>query len=229
MVVAARRQSFVDGLADEITATGASALAVALDVTHEDGPQQLISATAGRFGRLDALVYNAFVTGPMAPAADCRPQDWRDPFEVNVVGAVRMATAAVPHLSVAPQGGAIVLVNSQAARRSAPRRGPYAASKAALLSVARTLSGELGPQGIRVNSVVPGHIWGEALEGFFTGLAQRRGTTPEAVYESVAKETDLRRLPTPEEIADAIVFLASPLARAITGQSLDVNAGNWYE
>ncbi len=163
----------------------------------------------------------------MAAASECSPRDWREPFEINVVSAVRTTLAAVPMLARGGQGS-VVMVNSQAARRSEPRRGPYAASKTALLSAARTLAGELGPQGIRVNSVVPGHIWGDSLETYFTELAARRGSTPAEVYDSVAKHTDLRRLPTADEIADAVIFLASPMASAITGQSF-VNAGNWYE
>ncbi len=229
VVLAARRREALDAIANEIGATGAAAHAVTVDLTTAEGPARLVAAAAERFARLDALVYNAFTMGPMATAGECEPADWREPFEVNVVAAVQTTMAAAPMLASAPSGGAVVMVNSQAARRSEPRRGPYAASKAALLSAARTLAGELGPQGIRVNSVVPGHIWGESLEAYFQQLAQQRASTPEQVYESVARQTALRRIPTADEIADAVVFLLSSMAGAITGQSLDVNAGNWFE
>jgi NAD(P)-dependent dehydrogenase (short-subunit alcohol dehydrogenase family) len=229
VVLAARRRSPLDSVADEIGLLGGSALVVTADLT-EDGAAEHVAAQANKhYGALDVLVYNAFAMGPMATAAKLTAEDWRGPFELNVVAAVRTTIAAAPLLAAAEGGGSVVMVNSQAARRSEPQRGPYAASKSALLSAARTLAGELGPQGIRVNSVVPGHIWGEALEGYFEGLAQQRGTTPEEVYHSVAKHTALRRIATSDEIADAIIFLASPMASAITGQSLDVNAGNWYE
>lgn len=89
--------------------------------------------------------------------------------------------------------------------------------------MARTLAGELGRSGVRVNSVVPGHIWGPPLEEFLAERAERLGTTPQAAYEEIAAQSALRRIATAEEVADAAVFLASPLARAITGQSLDVN------
>jgi NAD(P)-dependent dehydrogenase (short-subunit alcohol dehydrogenase family) len=229
VVLAARRREPLDSVADEIGLLGGSALVVTADLTEDGAAEHLATTTNERFGGLDVLVYNAFTMGPMAPAARLTAEDWRGPFEINVVAAVRTTLAAAPLLASSTGGGAVVMVNSQAARRSEPSRGPYAASKSALLSAARTLAGELGPQGIRVNSVVPGHIWGEALEGFFAGLAESRGSTPEEVYHSVAKTTALRRIATADEIADAVIFLASPMASAITGQSLDVNAGNWYE
>jgi NAD(P)-dependent dehydrogenase (short-subunit alcohol dehydrogenase family) len=224
VVLAARRRAPVAELAAQLT----GALAVEVDLTADDGPDRLVASVRDRFGRLDALVYNAFSMGPMAPVADTTAGDWRDAYEINVVAAVRTVVAAADLLEAAGDG-AVVMVNSQAARRSEPRRGPYAATKSALLSAARTLAGELGPRGIRVNSVVPGHIWGDALEAFFAQTAERRGSTPEQVYESVARQTDLRRIATAEEVANAVLFLASPLASGITGQSLDVNAGNWYE
>ncbi len=81
---------------------------------------------------------------------------------------------------------------------------------------------------IRVNVVVPGFVPGPNTEQMFTRMAERRGTTVEAVQEQMAKEHALRRLPTPDDIADAIVFLASDRARSITGQTLDVNGGRWF-
>jgi NAD(P)-dependent dehydrogenase (short-subunit alcohol dehydrogenase family) len=228
VLLAARRQESLDALAEEVALIGRRVATVAVDLTADDGAERLSTAARSQLGGLDVLVYNAFSTGPMAPAAQTTAADWRDAYDINVVAAVRTALAAA-QLLAANSNGAVVMVNSQAARRSAPRRGPYAASKAALLSAARTLAGELGPRGIRVNSVVPGHIWGEALAGFFAQTAERRGTTPEEVYDSVARHAALRRIATADEVANAILFLASPLASGITGQSLDVNAGNWYE
>jgi NAD(P)-dependent dehydrogenase (short-subunit alcohol dehydrogenase family) len=145
-----------------------------------------------------------------------------------VIGTLHVTLAAVPHLAAAPDGS-VVMINSQAARRSQARRGPYSASKAALLSAARTLAAELGRDGIRVNSVVPGQIWGPPLERFYEEVAARKGQTPEEVYRTAAKEMALGRIPTSDEVADAVVFFASPLSRSVTGQSLDVNGGNWFE
>jgi NAD(P)-dependent dehydrogenase (short-subunit alcohol dehydrogenase family) len=228
VALGARNAAFVESVATEVQALGRGAVWVPTDVTIEEQAQRLVTTAADAFGRLDAVINNAFATGPMTPIATTGVTGWRETFEVNVIGALNVTLAAVPYLAEAPDGS-VVMINSQAARRSQPRRGPYSASKAALLSTARTLAGELGRDGIRVNTVVPGHIWGPALEAFFADLAVRRSVTPEEVYASVAKETALRRIPSAEDIANAAVFFVSPLAGAITGQSLDVNAGNWFD
>jgi NAD(P)-dependent dehydrogenase (short-subunit alcohol dehydrogenase family) len=228
VVLSARSTDALAEVAHEIEKQGRRAMAVPADITAPGDAERVVDEVRAELGRLDVLVNNAFTTGPFAPVADLDPDEWRTAFEVNVIGSVAMTVAAVPLLAES-DAASVVMIGSQAARRSQPRRGPYSASKAALLSAARTLAGELGAQGIRVNTVVPGHIWGASLAGFFAQTAERRGTTSEEVYESVARETALRRIPDAEEIADVAVLLASPLARAVTGQSLDVNAGNWFE
>ncbi len=100
--------------------------------------------------------------------------------------------------------------------------------KAALLALAQSLATELGLQGIRVNSVVPGYIWGSSLKWYFGYLARQRGVDAQQVYDETAATIDLRRLPEPDEVADAVVFLASPMARAITGQCLGVDCGEYH-
>jgi NAD(P)-dependent dehydrogenase (short-subunit alcohol dehydrogenase family) len=125
-------------------------------------------------------------------------------------------------------GGSIVFINSMSMRVIEPKFGGYAASKGALMIAAQTLAKELGADKIRVNTVVPGYIWGAALEGYFKLLAKQQGTTADAVYAEIAGRTALNHIPTSEEIADAVVFFASDLSRAITGQALDVNGGHFF-
>jgi NAD(P)-dependent dehydrogenase (short-subunit alcohol dehydrogenase family) len=197
------------------------------DVTDAEARAALVARTLAEHGRLDALVNNAFLMGPMARADEIGPDTWREVLEVNVVGTVALSTAAAEAMR-ASGGGSIVMINSQAARRSAPRRGPYAASKAALLVAAQVLAAELGPEGIRVNSVVPGQIWGDALASHYDALAERRGVPVTDVIAQVTRDIPLRRITTPEEIAAAIVFLLGDRSSAITGQALDVNGGNWF-
>ena len=104
----------------------------------------------------------------------------------------------------------------------------YGLFKIGILHLTKSLATELGPRGVRVNSVAPGHIWGDSLQWYFSYLAHKRGVEVQEIYDETAAATDLRRLPEPDEIADAVVFLASPLARAITGQCLDVNCGEYH-
>jgi NAD(P)-dependent dehydrogenase (short-subunit alcohol dehydrogenase family) len=120
------------------------------------------------------------------------------------------------------------MVNSAVLRHSRRPFGPYKLVKAGLLAVAQNLAGELGPHGVRVNSVAPGWIWADTLRAYFDYLADRRGVPARQLYDETAATTDLRRLPEPDEVADAILFLASDLARAVTGQCLDVNCGEFH-
>jgi NAD(P)-dependent dehydrogenase (short-subunit alcohol dehydrogenase family) len=227
VVLAARSDASLDPVVAELTACGTEAIAVKADITVADDRARIVARAIAEWGALDVLVNNAFSMGPMAPATEITDDEWRAVLEVNVIGTVGLSVEAARWMGE-HGGGAIVMVNSQAARRGAARRGPYAASKAALLVAANVLATELGPQGIRVNSVVPGQIWGDALEGHYEGIAARRGTTVDEVMQGVVRDIPLRRIPSAEEIAAAVVFLASDAASAITGQSLDVNAGNWF-
>jgi NAD(P)-dependent dehydrogenase (short-subunit alcohol dehydrogenase family) len=227
VVLAARSDASLDPVMEELAARGSQAIALKADITVADDRARIVARAIEEWGALDVLVNNAFSMGPMAPATEITDDEWRAVLEVNVIGTVGLSVEAARWMGE-HGGGAIVMVNSQAARRGAARRGPYAASKAALLVAANVLATELGPQGIRVNSVVPGQIWGDALEGHYAGIAERRGTTVDKVVQGVVRDIPLRRIPSAEEIAAAVVFLASDAASAITGQSLDVNAGNWF-
>ena len=126
------------------------------------------------------------------------------------------------------RGGSIIFINSMSMRIIEAGFGGYAASKGALMIAAQTLAKEVGAYNIRVNSVVPGYIWGATLEGYFSILAKQQKTTPEAVYAQIAARTALNHIPTSEEIAGAVVFFASDLSRVITGQALDVNGGHFF-
>ena len=227
-VLAARHPDVLDAIAEEVRAGGGEALCVTADITVPADCDRLVAASTEALGGIDVLVNNAFATGPRELLADIDMEEWRLPLEVNLIATMRLSLAVAAQMAAAG-GGSIVMVGTQAMRRSEPRRGPYAASKAALLSASRTLAAEWGPSGVRVNSVVPGHIWGPSLEAFFVTLAERRGTTPEEVHAGVARTLPLRRLPTAGQVAEAAAFFASERAAAITGQSLDVNGGNWFD
>ena len=226
VVLAARTAATLDNVAKEVAALGRRALAVPTDLTDPEAVEHLAQAAQEEFGRVDALSYNALAMPPIKPLGVVDLGALTTAFDQNVVAALRLARLLTPAL--AESKGSIVMVNSMVIRFSEPTMGPYKLAKAALLAVAQNLATELGPQGIRVNSVAPGHIWGDSLKWYFGYLAKKRGTSAEEIYTEKAAELDLRRLPEPDEIADAVVFLASPLARAITGQCLDVNCGEYH-
>jgi NAD(P)-dependent dehydrogenase (short-subunit alcohol dehydrogenase family) len=185
-----------------------------------------VERTVDAFGRVDVVVSSAAKGSPNHTIMRSDLADWQQAWQVNVLGPVELCRAAVPAMREAG-GGAIVVVSSLAVRAVNHGQGAYASTKGALTLAAQTLAREVGVDGIRVNVVVPGFVPGPNTDPMFARLAERSGSTPEAVREEMAADTALRRLPTPDDVADAIVFLASERARSITGQTLDVNGGRW--
>lgn len=226
VVLAARTASVLEETAAAVAATGRRAVAVPTDITDEAAALALVKVTVDTFGRVDGLVNNAFVVPPMAPLAEVAIEDIRSGFETNVYAALRLTRLFTPAL--AESKGSVIMINSVAVRHSKPLFGPYKMAKAGLLALAQSLSSELGPRGVRVNSVAPGYIWAPALQAYFAHLAGERGVPEQQVYDEVAAGLDLRRLPEPDEIADSVLFLLSDLARAVTGQCLDVNGGEYH-
>lgn len=227
LALGARNAERLESVAKEVSALGRRALALPTDITRPEDCRRLVERTQEAYGGVDVLVNNAFHPGTYVPIEKAELEAWRDPFEVNVLGSLRLARQVVPAMRERGRGS-IVMVNSMIVREALPTMGSYAASKAALLAATQTLARELGPDGIRVNTVVPGYIWGPSLEGWFRHQAAQRGVDFQQVYDEVAGRIALGRIPDSEEIAGAVVFFASELSRAITGQSLDVNGGQIF-
>ena len=228
LALAARSRDKLDKVLTEVRAAGAEAIAVPTDITKPEDCAELVAQTQRAFGRVDVLVNNAFHQGHFSLVENAELAKWRTPFEVNVLGTLQLTQRVIP-LMKQQGGGSIVMINSMVIRDVLPTMADYAASKAALMAATQGLARELGPSQIRVNSVVPGYIWGASLEWYFGDLAKKRGITPKQVYDEVAASTALRHLPTSEEIAPAVLFFASDLSRVITGQSLDVNGGHVFK
>jgi NAD(P)-dependent dehydrogenase (short-subunit alcohol dehydrogenase family) len=226
LVLAARTQARLDEVAKEVTQLGRRALTVQTDITDEASCRQLVGQALESYGRVDGLVNNAFAIPPLSDLSEVSLEAIRAAFETNVLAALQLTRLFTPPL--AEHGGSVVMINSAVLRHSKRTFGAYKMSKAALLALAQSLSTELGPQGIRVNTIAPGYIWAENLKWYFDYLGQERGVPAQEVYDETAATIDLRKLPEPDEIADAVVFMLSPLARAITGQCLDVNGGEWH-
>lgn len=226
VVLAARTQHRLDEVAQEVTALGRRAVTAAVDITGEDAARRLTEVAVDAFGRVDVLINNAFAIPPRTDLLDTDLDDVRKGFEAGVFASLRLTRECAPLL--AERQGSVVMINSAVLRHSRRTFGAYKMAKASLLSLAQSLSTELGPRGVRVNTVAPGYIWADSVKWYFAQLAKQRGVDPQQVYDETAATTDLRKLPEPEEIADAVLFLASPMARAITGQCLDVNSGEFH-
>jgi NAD(P)-dependent dehydrogenase (short-subunit alcohol dehydrogenase family) len=226
VVLAARTESRLTAVADQVKAAGRRAVAIPTDVTDDAAAQRLVRTAVAEFGRVDTLVNNAFAMPPMRDLTTVDLDALRVSFETNVFAALRLTRLFMPAL--VESRGSVVMVNSAVLRHSRRTFGAYKMGKASLLALAQSLASELGPRGVRVNSIAPSYIWADTLKRYFEYLAGKRGVPAHQIYAETAATTDLRRLPEPDEIADAVVFLASDLARAITGQCLDVNAGEFH-
>ncbi|MEU6561921.1 SDR family oxidoreductase [Nocardia nova] len=226
VVLAARTESRLREVAEEIEATGGTTLTVPTDITDDAAVGHLVERTVETFGRVDALINNAFAVPSMKALARTDFQQISDSLELTVLGTLRATQAFTDEL--AKTHGSVVMINSSVLRHSEPRYGSYKVAKSALLAMSQTLATELGAKGIRVNSVAPGYIWADQLKWYFGEVAKKYGITAEQVYEQTAARSDLKRLPEPDEIARAVVFLASDWASAVTGQTLDVNCGEYH-
>jgi NAD(P)-dependent dehydrogenase (short-subunit alcohol dehydrogenase family) len=201
-------------VAGDITAGAGQAIGLQMDVAKQQDIDAGVQRAVTAFGRLDIVVNCAAIV--MAERLeDCAVDDWRRSFEVNVLGALLLARTCLPHLRKSP-AASIVNVSTLGWIWGRPNSGPYAPSKAALTTMTRQMALEWAEYGVRVNAVNPGTI--------LTPLA--RATLPESLREERAAKIPLGRLGAPEEMADLIVFLASPAASYITAQAFNCDGAH---
>ena len=226
VVLAARTSERLESVATEIRDRGGIALAVPTDLTDVDSIASLAQTAVAEFGAVDCLVNNAFVQPAQVPLLEADMASIQSGIDINLLAALNVTRALVPALTEAQ--GSVVMVTSMVLRNQLPGFGAYRVMKAGLLAMARSLSIDLGPKGIRVNSVAPGYIWADSVKNMFEKKAAAAGVDPKVIYDEIAAGADLRRLPEPDDIANAVVFLLSDSARAIAGQCLDVNCGHTH-
>ncbi len=195
-------------------AAGGEALALAGDVSRPEAARQLVHDVVAAWGRLDILVNSAGIWEE-DEAGEENLDVWDRTFALNVRGAHVVTDAAIPHIE--REGGSIVFVSSTAGQRGEARHSAYAASKGALISYTKSLASELGPRGIRVNCIAPGWVETDMTAGVLSD--------PDARAE-IERSIPLGRLARPEDVAGAILFLVSDLARHVHGEVLNVNGGS---
>ncbi|MEY2398275.1 MAG: hypothetical protein QOJ00_1449 [Actinomycetota bacterium] len=226
VVLSARRTKFSEKVAAEINELGGESMVVQCDIADNESCVALVDAACDGFGGIDVLVNNAFHGGDYTSFMDSDLEAWRDTMNTNLFGTLQLTKAVVPSMRQRG-GGRIVMVNTMSVQRPQVGYGAYAASKSALAMATKTLALELGRDGIRVNGIHPGYIWGDSVEWYFGELGKQRGITGEQVYDEIAAETALGYLPHSSEIAGAVVFYASDLSKCVTGTSLPVNGGHF--
>ncbi|GGW60222.1 SDR family oxidoreductase [Streptomyces caelestis] len=225
-VLGARTEAKLAKTAAELDPDGSRTAYRATDITDEGQCEALAGLARERFGRIDAVVHVAALDGYFGGLEDADFEAWRAVLDVNLLGTLRMTRACLPALREGG-GGSVVFVGTQSAvaAPSQVRQAAYAASKGALTSAMYSLARELGPYRIRVNTVLPGWMWGPPVRAYVRFTADREGVSEAKVLGRLTDRTALPELATDADVADATVFLASDRARAITGQSLLVNAG----
>jgi len=193
------------------------------DVADRAAVSRLFDDALRTLGGLDVLVNNAGIAGPTAACEQIDPADWERTLAINITGQFNCAQLAIPHLRKS-KNPSITNLSSAAGRFGFPLRTPYAASKWAVIGFTKSLSIELGGDGIRVNAICPGAVAGKRIESVFANKAKARGVSPDVIRAEALAKSSLGRMISAEDIANAIVFLASPLGSNISGHALPVDA-----
>ncbi|MFQ6395667.1 SDR family oxidoreductase [Nocardia sp. KC 131] len=226
LVLVSRTPQRLETMAELVRLHGRKALTVPTDITDEEARLALVERAVAEFGRVDCLINNAFAIPPMNPISQIDLAALRTVNETNVFAPLRLSTLFADAL--AASHGSIIMLNSCVQFDSEPVYSGYKLSKGTLAHLASSLATELGPRGIRVNSVAPSYIYEDLNKAYFDWLASQAGVTHEEIYRQKAAPTDLQRLAGPEEVARATLFLASDLASAVTGQTLTVDCGEYH-
>jgi len=213
-----------DALAQWTGRAGSHAPKLTLKADVSDAAQvdALFDALRTTLGGLDALVNNAGIAGPTGAIEDLSLDDWRRCLDVCLTGQFLCTRRAVPLLKAAG-GGAIVNMSSAAGKHGYAFRTPYAAAKFGVVGLTQSLAKELGPAGIRVNAILPGIVEGERIEGVIRARAEQLGIPYAQMEAQYLQNVSLRRMVTPQDVAEMTGFLLSRAGRNISGQSIGVD------
>jgi NAD(P)-dependent dehydrogenase (short-subunit alcohol dehydrogenase family) len=215
VVISGRHEEAGQALATELRTLGAEAEFVRADVRHEDDVRELVDRTVARFGRLDAAVNNAGTEGHPGPVAEQSADSYAATFDTNVLGTL-LSMKHELRVMVAQGSGSIINISSTYGHLGARGASVYSASKHAVEGLTKSAALEAAGSGVRINAVAPGPT-DTAMLNRFTGSAERKA--------GLVAGVPLQRMGEPEEIANAIVFLASRKSSFTTGQVLSVDGG----
>jgi len=224
VVLAGRNAAELEDAAAEMNGRGCAAFAVAVDVRHPDQVDRMEDIVRRRFARIDLLVNNAAIIGPTAAVQDIAAADWNDVLAVNLTGAFLCCKAVLPPM-YRQRRGKIINLSSIAGKMAYALRSPYAVSKWGLIGLTLTLAREAGPFNVQVNAICPGPVEGDRMRAVIAGRAAELGCPEAEVEREYFGRTALGQFVRAQDVAEAVLFLASPAGDRITGVTLDVTAG----
>ena len=192
------------------------------DVASRPDVSRIFDEALSALGGLDVLVNNAGIAGPTGAVQDIDPEDWDRCLAVCITGQFNCTRLAVPHLRESTNAS-IVNLSSAAGRFGFPLRTPYAAAKWAVIGFTKSLSRELGDDGLRVNAILPGIVAGDRQRRVLEAKAQQRGIPFEDLERAALANASLKEYVTAQQLADQILFLCSPRGRTISGQAISID------
>ena len=192
------------------------------DVADRADVKRLLDEALAALGGLDVLVNNAGIAGPTGRVEEINPEDWDRTLQVCITGQYNCARLAIPHLRKSANPS-IVNLSSAAGKLGFALRAPYAAAKWAVIGFTKSLSIELGQDGIRVNAILPGIVAGDRQRRVLEAKAQQRGVSFTEMERIAFSFTSIKDYVTPQQIADQIVFISSPRGKTISGQAIAVD------
>ena len=226
VLLTARDTQALDEVAKQVKALGRQAYVIACDVTVESQVEALARKAKEVFGgRIDILVNVAGVTGPIeTPVQDIKVEDFDNVIHANIRGTFLPIKHIVPTM-ITQKSGKIVNIGGTSGLRGYPMRASYSASKWSVRGITRTVALEVGKHNINVNVVCPGIVETPRMEKLCREKARVRGWTYEQVYAEYVQDMALKRVTTPQDVANAVLFMCSEESRNITGQELAVDGG----
>ncbi len=223
IVMGARSEALETAAADIRSETGADVLAVRGDVTRQEDIDALVNAALDKFGQIDILFVNAGGPPP-GTFLSLTPEDWEAAIQLTLMSAVRLCYAVVPHMLERGEG-CIITTQSVSVKQPIDNLILSNSLRMAVIGLMKTLANELGPKGIRVNSINPGWTWTERVEQLVNDRASRSGLSVDEESAKITASIPLKRMGTVDEFGKAVAFLASPAAAFIHGHALLFDGG----
>ncbi|MGB1310893.1 MAG: SDR family NAD(P)-dependent oxidoreductase, partial [Leucothrix sp.] len=218
------RTTLLESLAEEIQQVGGKALALALDVTDKDNIDAVCQATTEQFGSIDILVNNAGSLSGSDNFLSTTPEQWESSFQVNILGPMMLSQAIIPQMRE-NGGGRIINIGSTGSLGAEAGFGAYTAMKHGLVGFSKTIAAEFGPDNILCNTVCPGYIMTDMHAAANQRLATENECSVDEIKQKRYANVALRNAGLPEDVAEAVAYLAGPAANYVTGINLPVTGG----